>query len=153
MNRAKAPWKSLGVPVRKHHRSDINVIFSSRRAVNDHGTDKAIHVLCRPMRVPPSGTIQLGTELVGERFARSDGALSHTRNTVVVRSAGLEEAVPVHRSPLGQVVRDGNNNLVTPVGFNEWSRKLAVDEEHWNSYTIWRECCVRDDPVVDSCLA
>jgi hypothetical protein len=77
------------VPVRQKHWAKIDVPIKSAvkrvRAVDNHRPKQATGILCRVMGVPPRGAIEIGTETIGKRATRSDGALLNRRNTAEVR--------------------------------------------------------------------
>jgi hypothetical protein len=77
------------VPVRQEHWAEIEVPIKSAvkrvRAVDNHWPKQATGVLSRVMGVPPRGAIEIGTEAIGERAARGDGALLDRGNTAVLQ--------------------------------------------------------------------
>ena len=52
----------------------------------------------------------------------------------------------------GDVVVDCDGNCVAPIGFDCWSRKLAVDEEYLFLVAVWRYCTSRDCEIIGSLL-
>ena len=78
------------------------------------------------------------------------------RYTIIPRSSGLQEAVPVNCSAFVlEFVLDGDLNPVTPVGLDERARELVVDHKHRSYNTVWLHCGVCDSPVVlarDTCV-
>jgi len=71
-----------------------------------------------------------GLELVDLGVARSESTLGDTVNTVLGCGGQLAKTVPVDRCTVClHVVVDSNLDVVTPVGTDERTGKLVVDEE------------------------
>lgn len=62
------------IPVRESVRAKVKIIISRSRAVDLNGTNNAIAVLAREMRVIPSRSVLGGLELIGFSITRSKGA-------------------------------------------------------------------------------
>jgi hypothetical protein len=129
--------RALVVVIHKRERAKVDVIGQRSWTVNDDGTDNAIAILSREVRVVPAGAILLGTEAIGTLAAVGrDGAFSNAVGAIVKVAALLVNAVPVDgsamgvslgtslgeknkRIPIGQkVVDDLDFDPVTPVGLN-----------------------------------
>lgn len=97
-------------------------------------------------------------EGVRERRPRSDGTLRDSRNSISIRSAFLEHAVPVESSSLGRtsdLVVNCNLNHVSPVGFDGWARESSIDEENGQFVDIRGNGVSGDSEVVipsDPCV-
>lgn len=106
--------------------------------------------------MPPGGSEKLSADAVGERGTRSDRALADSGDTIIPGSCGLQEAVPMHRRAfILKLVLDCDFNPVTPVGLDERTRELVVDNEHRSDNTVWLHCSVCNSPVVlagDTCV-
>lgn len=108
------------------------------------------------MGVPPGGSKQFCPDTIRERCTGSNRTLADGRNTIVVGSTGLQEAVPVYRRALIlESVVDSDFDPVAPVGLDQRTRELVVGNKHWGHNTVWRHRGVCDSPVVvarDTCV-
>lgn len=129
--------QSFHLPVSKHDRTQVNVVLSGMRAVNDNRTNESIDVLGRVMRVIPRSTIEFRANSVGEGASWNDGALTDTGCAIVERSAALKESMPVNCSTLQKVVLHRDFNPIAPVSFDERAGELSVDREHGDWHAIW----------------
>lgn len=78
----------------------------------------------------PRSTVEISLELVGERFARSDGTLFHARYTIHPWGLFLKKSMPVKRRPLlwsGNLIMNSDLDGIAPVCLNCWTGKLVID--------------------------
>lgn len=70
--------------------------------------------------------------MVSELLARRDRTLGDSRDTILPRPVLLQNAVPVKSGALcrlGDIVVKSDLDSVSPVGFDQRTGELAVDEE------------------------
>ena len=56
--------------------------------------------------------------------------------------------MPVHGSRIGHLVVDRDSDSVMLVDFNQGTRKLIVDKQHWPPYTIRIQFRLSESPIV-----
>jgi hypothetical protein len=83
-------------------------------------------------------------------LAWRDRTLGKTTNTIRTDAVELSNTVPMETAAIVlERVLDVDNNGVSPVGGNDWSRHLVVDEEALDgSVTVRVTCCVCNLKVV-----
>ena len=129
----------------------VNIVFGLRRTIHHDGAGDASGVLGRIVRVIPRGAVERSNELVGIRRPRSDGALGDAGHTILPRSVDLQETMPMNAGSLGgtrDVVVDGDNNLVTPVGLDGGTRECSVDEKHLSFVTVRGDHPTADGEII-----
>ena len=80
----------------------------------------------------PGGAVGISDESVLEAFSRSDGALLHSRNTIVPWGQLLEESMPMNGSAFlrtDDVIADIDGESITPIRFKSWSWESSIDEQ------------------------
>ena len=107
------------------------------------------------MTVVPGSTELSSKECVGSGLAWRNRALSKTTNTISTDAAELSDTVPMETAAVVlERVLDVDNNLVSPVGSNDWPGQLTVDEIALNgSVTIRVTCCVCNLKIVSNGLS
>jgi len=148
--------------VRQHDWSYILIVADVRWAVNDDWAKSTASILSAVVRVVPGRTELISAEAVGEGLLWRDWALLDGWNTVVPWGLVHEQTVPMHSSWLTVVARllrkvivDGDLNPVTPVGLDERTWELAVDEESIFLDSIRSDLAVGNAEVVlagDTCV-
>jgi len=110
--------------------AQVNVPVVRGGAVDDQRTSDTVTVLRRVVRVVPCSTELGSLKAVGLGLTGGERALGDTVHTVLDGAAQLAETVPVNGSTVGlHVVVDGDLEVVSPVGPDERTGVLAVDEE------------------------
>ena len=141
-----------GVPVADHDGAQIDVIVGRGRSVDNHRTQDTGTVLGGEVCVIPCCAILSGLETVCLSLTRCNRTLSDTRHAIFRIGIQLSEAVPVDASAIGlEVVVHSDFDPVTPVGLQEGTRVLAVDDEHLLWCAIGRQSHVRDAPIKTDC--
>jgi len=142
------------IPIADHDRTDIDIIVVVLWTVDNHWTDYTTAVLRTVMRMPPRRSVETCSPCVRKALAWGDWAFRDARNSVIGLRALLKDTVPVDRSAfIAEVVVDSDLNSVTPVGFEERTRELSVDQESSDLDTVWRNLALGDVPLVTPCLA
>jgi hypothetical protein len=102
----------------------------------------------------PSGSILSGSEFVGQAVAGGNWTLCYTWNTVVFSRVQLTNTVPMNGSSIKlEVVRDMNDEVVSPVSDDGWTGNGAVESKSETRVSIWRNCSVFNrQPVLLSLL-
>lgn len=121
------------------------------RAVNDHGPEETACILSAVVRVIPGCAKDIGLEFVRHGFARSDWTLLNRWHAVEPGSLALKDAMPVKGSPFHwvlDVVVDGDDESVAPIGFNGRGRELAVDQKNASVDAIRRNIAASNVEVV-----
>ena len=139
------------IPIREHHRSEINVIRSVLRTVNNHGTFDAGSILRAVVTVIPRSSVEVGLELVSERLSGSDWTLLNARNTIIPRGLLLKEPVPVQRCALlraSNVVVHGDLNGISPISLDLGCRISSVDENYRSLDSVRSQDTPTDGEVV-----
>ena len=82
-------------------------------------------------------------------------ALGKTTDTISTDAVELSDTVPMETAAIVlERVLDVDNNFVSPIGSNDWSGQLPVDEIALNgSVAVWITCCVCDLEVVSNSLS
>lgn len=62
------------VPIHDRERAQVDIIISTRRAVNDHRSDNAVTVLAAEVGVIPGSSVFGGLKQVGLCISRGEGA-------------------------------------------------------------------------------
>ncbi len=75
------------------HRSEVGIVASMSRSMNDHRPVKAASVLRAVMAVIPGRSIKIGLEAVDKGRVWRDGALVYGRDAVVPRRLRLLQSV------------------------------------------------------------
>jgi len=144
----------LVVPVADHDRTDVDIVVVVLRTVDDHWTSYTTAILRAVMRVPPRGAIKTCSPGVSKILSRCDRALRDTGDTIISLRVLLQDSVPMDRKTfIFDSIVDVDLYHVTPVGFQERSRILAVDQEASHLNAIWCELSFSDSPVVRPRLA
>ncbi len=122
----------------------VRVVLGS----NDQTTIETVGVLHLGVTVPPiRAVLTLDLEAVSQVTVGRDGALGEPSNTVHERGAVLEHAMPVNGGALVEVVLDFDDDRVTFVGFDKWTRRLTVDEDAFLGEAIGCGGAIGDVPV------
>ena len=138
-------------PVRKHDRADIDVVLHLCRAVDLDRANDTASVLSRIMGVVPRRAEEFSLELVGERVHGCNRALANRGYTIVPLSVSLKQTMPVHCSTfegMFDVVVDSDLDPIAPVGLNQRTRELAVDQNDIAKYAIGGDLVAGDVEVV-----
>lgn len=107
------------------------------------------------MTVVPRSTELSSKECVLSGLAGRDRTLGKTTNTISTNAVELSDTVPMETAAIVlEGVLDVDNNLVSPVGSNDWPGHLIVDEVALNgSVAVWITCRVCDLKVVGNGLS
>ena len=120
------------VPIVQQDRAHISIIGGVLGSVDDHRAEQTSGVLTGVMRMIPTGAVQIRFECVCQRFSGGDWALLDRRHPVKPGRRALQNAVPVQGRSLfgvGDLVGHSHLDRVAPVGFDEGSWKLTVDQD------------------------
>lgn len=130
-------------------RACINIPRLGRGSVNHHRADDTLPGLGGVMRVIPRRTIVCGSPPVSEGITWCDWTLCDSRHAVVLGVVQLTNAVEMYASAVVlQLVVDSDDDVVTPVSFNDGPWKLAVNSQRIALDTIRGDCSVGNVEVV-----
>jgi len=116
-----------------------------------HGPQNTGRELRRIVGVVPAGSVELGLEPVCEAMARSNRALTGTRDTVLPGRRLLQLSVPVQCRAfewIADIVVDRDLEPVSPVRLHRRSGVLPVDEDHITKDTVRRNLASANREVV-----
>ena len=120
-----------------HNGSHVNIVVGSGRSMDDNRTTNTITILSKGVAVIPRSTIGRCEPCVGPGTpVSSNGTFSNAGNTIHIVGALLTDTVEMDGSGVVlQFVDDGDRDVITPVGLEDWSGDLAVDGKR----NLW--CC------------
>ena len=82
-------------PVIQHDGPQINVVVDLGRTMDNQRTQDGPNILSAVMRVPPTCSVLIGSEAIGECGAWCDRTLGDPWNTVIPRRLPLNQTVPI----------------------------------------------------------
>ena len=107
----------------------ILVIVGCRRSVADYGSEYAIAILSRPVRVVPARAELGSLEYVLASLSGGDWAFRDARDSILLTRVVLTNTVPVDSSAVVlHAILDIDNNSITPFGPNSRTWVLIVDQ-------------------------
>ena len=134
---------SLVGPVAQEERSFIHVVIRGCWSIDDDTAVDTFPGLQPDVGMIPRGPILLGSPFVSHGVTGSNGTLGNRDHTIHWVCVVLADTMPVDAGTIPcrmQTVFDMDNDPVTPVCKEGWSRKSTVDRPDWAGESIWRKC-------------
>lgn len=117
--------------------------------MNDHGPYDTFPSLNGIMRVIPASAVVRRDPFVRKAITRSDRALSDCRYAIIFGIVELTNAVKVNASAVVlQLVVDGYNHRVAPIGLNDRTWQLPIDCKSDALDTIGSNCRIGNIEII-----